>query len=126
MRINLDGNALFTAFEMFVSDQRNGTTSKAVARIGEGEHLIVATTKALASLKGYVKRNLGVMILLASKSVSAGSARGGRCGEKVKSLLGKASFAKKIGLSKANSVTNALKNGEDFPQGHRKPSSAAV
>ena len=38
---------------------------------------------------------------------------------------GEASFAKKIGLSKANSVTNALKNGEDFPQWHKKTSAAA-
>ena len=42
-----------------------------------------------------------------------------------KSLIGQASFAKKIGLSKASSVTNALKNGQDFPQGHKKPSAAA-
>lgn len=92
MRTNLDGNALFTAFEKFVSDQRNGTASKAVARIGEGEHMIVA---AINDKVGPLWRRQS------NKSVA-------------KSLLDKASFAKKIGLSKANSVTNALKNGVDF------------
>ena len=44
MKTNLDGNALFRAFEQFVSEQRNGDTSKAVARIGQGDHVIVAAS----------------------------------------------------------------------------------
>ena len=44
MRINLDDNATFRAFEQFASSKMESNNSKAIARIGEGDHVIVAAT----------------------------------------------------------------------------------
>ena len=44
MRINLDDNALFTAFEQFASSKMDDNNAKAIARIGEGDHVIMAAT----------------------------------------------------------------------------------
>ena len=44
MRINLDDNATFRAFEQFASSKMDGNKATAIARIGEGDHTIVAAT----------------------------------------------------------------------------------
>ena len=44
MKTNLDGNTKFCAFEQFANSKMESNNAKAIARMGEGEHVIVAAT----------------------------------------------------------------------------------